>query len=173
MIATFSDVFTLVVGTEGAALSSDPADPGNWSSGVVSQGSFVGSKYGISAAAFPNVNIANLTYAQAQALAKQNYWDPYQLDQLNPLMAYLIFDAAYNGFAHLVTTIQGIAGVAQDGIIGAQTIAALRALSPQRFALAFMAARFNYWASCANWPADGRGWVNRGATVMKNIFSNS
>lgn len=173
MIATFNDVFALVVGTEGTAVSSDPQDPGNWASGVVGQGSFIGSKYGISAAAFPGVNIVSLTYGQAQALAKQRYWDAYQLDQLSPVMAYPIFDAAYNGFEHLTTTIQGIAGVAQDGVIGAQTIAALRRLAPTQFALAFMAARYVYWTGLELWPAEGRGWARRGATVMRNIALNS
>jgi|SRR5579863_2088426 len=172
MIATFSDVFALVVGTEGTALSSDPSDPGNWASGVVGQGQFIGSKFGISAATFPGVDLVNLTYGMAQTLAKTRYWDPYQLDQLSPVTAYPIFDAAYNGFEHLTTTIQGIAGVAQDGVIGAQTIAALRNLAPAKFALAFMAAHLNYWTSCANWPADGKGWTRRGATVLANIFQN-
>jgi lysozyme family protein len=173
MIATFADVFALVVGTESTAVSSDPQDPGNWSSGVVGQGQFVGSKFGISAAAFPGVDIISLTYGQAQALAKQRYWDPYQLDQLNPVTAYPIFDAAYNGFEHLTTTIQGIAGVTQDGVIGAQTLAALRQLAPARFALAFMADRYDYWTGLDLWPNEGRGWARRGATIMSNIFQNT
>jgi lysozyme family protein len=172
MMTGFPDVFAAVVGTEGTALSSDPNDPGNWSSGVVGQGSFVGSKYGISAAAFPGVDIPNLTYPQAQALAKQNYWDPYQCDQFDVRIGYLVFDAAYNG-GHPAQWLQSAAGVTQDGIIGAQTIGAIRAMNPLKVALFFMASRFNYWTQCGAWPTDGAGWVHRGCTVLNTVGQNS
>lgn len=172
MMSGFPDVFAAVVGTEGTALSSDPNDPGNWTGGKPGAGKFVGSKYGISAASFPNVDIPNLTYPQAQALAKQHYWDPYQCDQFDVRIGYLVFDAAYNG-GHPAQWLQQAAGVTQDGVIGAQTIGAIRAMDPRKVALLFMASRFDYWTQCGAWPTQGAGWVRRGSTNLRTVAANS
>jgi lysozyme family protein len=40
-------------------------DPGNWTGGKVGKGILKGTKYGIAAASFPNLDIANLTKEQA------------------------------------------------------------------------------------------------------------
>jgi lysozyme family protein len=168
---TFNDVFAAVVGTEGTALSTDVNDPGNWTGGAVGSGKFVGSRYGISAEWFPNVNFATLTYAQAQALAKSRYWDPYQCDQFDIRIGYLIFDSAYNG-GHPALWLQEAVAVAQDGIIGAQTIAAVRQADPLKLCMQFMASRFNYWRSLSNWPNEGNGWTGRGATNLQVVAEN-
>lgn len=169
VIATFSDAFVLTCGLEGnGKLSTDPNDPGNWTGGNVGAGKLVGSRFGISAAAFPDVDIATLTYGQAQALAKQRYWDPYQCDQISPLLGWLVFDAAYNG-GHPAQWLQEAVGAAVDGHIGAQTIAAIRTHATAVIASRFMASRFNYWTECAAWGSEGKGWIHRGAEIMRTI----
>lgn len=170
-MTSFSDVFAAVVGTEGTALSTDPNDPGNWSGGSVGAGSFIGSKYGISAAVFPGVDIPNLTYPMAQALAKSHYWDPYQCDQFDIRLGYLVFDSAYNG-GHPAQWLQAAVAVPQDGVIGAQTIKAVRSMDPLEVAMLFMASRFDYWTTCSAWPADGRGWIHRGSTNLRVVATN-
>jgi len=57
---TFDQAFALVVGIEGG-FSTDQNDPGNWTSGKVCIGEFKGTKYGISAASYPHLDIPNLT----------------------------------------------------------------------------------------------------------------
>jgi len=167
----FNDVFAEVVGTEGTAPSTDVNDPGNWSCGIVGQGQFKGSRYGISAEWFPNVNFATLTYTQAQALAQTKYWDPYQCSQFDIRIGYLIFDAAYNG-GHPAQWLQAAVGVPQDGVIGAQTVAAVRSADPLKVAMQFMASRFKYWVQCAAWAAEGAGWVDRGAENLQTVAEN-
>lgn len=169
MITGFADAFRLTCGLEGdGKLSTDPNDRGNWTGGEVGAGKLVGSRFGISAAAFPEVDIASLTYGGAQALAKEHYWDPYQCDQLNPVVGWLVFDTAYNG-GHPAQWLQEAAGVPQDGIIGAQTIAAVRNKGVAQIVLRFMASREDYWTECAGWPAEGRGWIHRGTEMMRTI----
>lgn len=51
-------------------------------------------KYGIAAAANPGVDVANLTEAQASAIARKKYWWP-ELDQVDPKLAAVAFDAGY------------------------------------------------------------------------------
>lgn len=168
MITGFSDVWAMTVKVEGESLSTDRNDPGNWTGGKVGGGEFKGSKFGISAAAFPDLDIASLTYGQAQALGKQHYWDRYSCDQYSPVLGYLVFDAAYNG-GHPIQWLQQSASVKVDGVIGAQTIAAIRRHSVATMAFRFMALRFDYWTSLEIWPVEGRGWIHRGTEIMRTI----
>jgi lysozyme family protein len=169
MIAGFADAFRLTCGIEGdGKLSTDPNDPGNYTGGKVGGGKLVGTRFGISAAAFPNVDIATITYGQAQALAKQRYWDPYSCDQLNPVVGWMIFDAAYNG-GHPAQWLQAAIGATVDGVIGAQTIAAVRNKPLASVVLRFMASREDYWTTCGAWRDEGAGWIHRGTEMMRTI----
>ena len=169
MLTGFADIWALVAKAEGGdKLSTDPNDPGNWTGGAVGAGKLFGSKFGISAASFPNVDIPNLSEGEAQALGKQRYWDVYSCDQFDPMIGYLVFDAAYNG-GHPAQWLQAAVGVTVDGMIGAQTIGAVRAMPVAKVALRFMAARLDYWTDCAAWGSQGRGWVHRGTGIMRTI----
>jgi hypothetical protein len=56
-------------------------------------------KYGINAAANPDVDVANLTPDQAKAIYKAKYWDAIggdDLDRTNPALAHVAFDTAVN-----------------------------------------------------------------------------
>ena len=64
---TFDLAFTRLIGNEGV-LSMDPKDSGNWTGGKIGLGKLKGSKYGISAASYPMVDIANLTLEGAKAI---------------------------------------------------------------------------------------------------------
>lgn len=169
MIAGFADAFRLTCGAEGGGrVSDDRNDPGNWTGGQVGGGIFKGSKYGISAAAFPDVDFSTLTYGQAQALAKQRYWDPHGCDQFSPVIGWLVFDTAYNG-GHPVQWLQAAVGVKVDGVAGAQTVSAVRMHSVATVALRFMASRMDYWTECGGWHSEGRGWIHRGTEMMRTI----
>lgn len=162
----FDDTFAKVLGSEGTALSTDKNDAGNYTGGKVGVGIFKGSKFGISAAAFPDTDIASLTIDQAKALAKGRYWDKYQCDQFDPRIGYQIFDAAYNG-GHPAQWLQAAVGVKVDGSIGAQTIAAVRRADPHVIIMLFLADRFEYWVSCEGWRSEGGGWTKRGAKNLR------
>lgn len=111
----------MVVGIE-AGLSMDPKDPGNFTL----DGRLKGTKYGISARAFPNEDIANLTIERAKFLAKPKYWDTVRGDELVPALAWLMFDSSYNeGDNEAVKHLQKALGVEDDGDFGPQTMAAV------------------------------------------------
>lgn len=65
---------------------------------VVHYGSVDGgtTKYGIAAKHNPGVDVANLTEAQAAAIAKQKYWTP-DLNGIDPRLAAVAFDGGYIG----------------------------------------------------------------------------
>lgn len=100
----------------------DPKDPGNYTPAGVLKGT----KYGISARSFPDVDIANLTLDAAKVLAKPKYWDPIRGDQIHPWMACIMFDSSYNEGAEVATKHLQIAlGIAADGQFGGQTLLAM------------------------------------------------
>lgn len=91
----FEDAFKIVIGHEGG-LSMDPQDRGNWTSGVIGKGQLKGTKYGISAAAYPDIDIKALTLNYAHWVYKRDYWDRIYADFLPPALAIAAFDTAVN-----------------------------------------------------------------------------
>lgn len=160
---SFTRAFAVVVGEEGG-YGADPADPGNWTGGAVGAGALHGTKFGISAAAYPTLDIAGLTLAQAQAIYRRDYWDPVAGDALPPPLALIVFDAAVNnGVDRAARWLQGAVGVAQDGEIGPQTRAAVaaRAADPAPLCAEFMAQRTVFMAGLPTWRDFGLGWARR------------
>jgi lysozyme family protein len=162
----FARVFSFVVGEEGG-FDTAAADPGNWTSGRVGVGELRGTKFGISAAAYPNQDIINLTTADAQTIYKRDYWDPVRGDVLPTGLALLVFDAAVNnGVKRAIVWLQIAAGVEADGVIGAATIAA--ATSPETIVQVcseFLAQRMFFMATLGTWRTFGLGWSRRLASL--------
>jgi len=162
---TFDDIFALVVGIE-QGFTDDPRDPGNWTGGKIGVGSCRGTKYGISAATYPDLDIKALTVDQAKGIAKRDFWDRYHCDEFDPRIGLQVFDAAYNG-GHPAQWLQQAAGARPDGLIGAATIAAVKALDPVRVCARFDAYRLDYLASCRDLPTFAGGWMHRIATMLR------
>lgn len=158
-ITGFDDAFELLIGHEGG-LSLDPDDPGNWTGGAIGKGELKGTKYGISAKTYPKLDIASLTLDQAKAIAKRDYWDRYHCDQIDPEIAFQVFDTAYHG-GSAAKWLQQAAGVPMDGNIGAKTVAAVRALSPMVVIMRFNAYRLRHLARQPILPKYAGGWMNR------------
>lgn len=96
----------------------------------------------------------------ARQIAKSEYWDKYQCDQLPELIAYQVFDTAYNG-GYPVKWLQECIGVKADGLIGAKTIAAARAADQWKVVALFNSKRIGYLTNLNNWPQNAKGWARR------------
>ncbi len=167
MDTLFDTAFSFTVGEEGG-YSTDPADPGNWTGGVVGRGVLKGTRWGISAAAHPGLDIATLTLAAARAIYHAAYWAPIGADGLPAPLALASFDAAVNaGPARAAIWLQEALGVAADGIVGPQTQAAARAAVASGAAAAAavlsetIARRLLFLAGLPDWPRFGLGWTRR------------
>ncbi len=148
---SFDNVFDSLIGNEGG-YSNDPADPGGETMfGITAR---------VARACGYQGSMQDLPLDTAKQIAKTEYWDRYQCDQFDPHIGFQLFDAAYNG-GPAAKWLQMAAGVTVDGIIGAQTVAAIRALDPAKVILRFDAYRLQYLDSLATWPSFGHGWVNR------------
>jgi len=155
-MSSFDDAFDALVGNEGG-YSNNPKDPGGetmW--GVTAR---------VARAAGYAGAMKDLPRDTAKTIAKRLYWDPLQLDQFDPRVAFQIFDANYNG-GHPVIWMQGAAGAKVDGIIGPATIAAVQSIDPLRFILRWNALRLSYFTSLATWPTFGKGWSRRIANSL-------
>ncbi len=161
MSTSFDQAFAVVVGEEGG-FTQDPADPGNWTGGAPGRGACRGTRWGVSAAAYPALDIAGLTLADARAIYRRDYWDRVCGDALPPPLALLVFDAAVNnGVGRAVRWLQAAAGAAPDGAPGPATLAAVRARPAAALCAEVLAQRMVFMAALPTWPHFGLGWARR------------
>lgn len=124
-------------------------------------------KYGISQAAYPNLNIRELTEQQARDIYKRDYWDRVCGDRISDqVVAESIFDFAVNAGPRTSSRITQLAlGVDPDGIVGQQTISHINTIATKEFLTAFALAKVAYYASICNKDKSQSkfllGWINR------------
>src|SRR6266436_1562301 len=70
----------------------NPKDHANWSSGIIGQGTLIGTKYGITALDMPGADIENLTEDQAVAYYSEHYWKPLYSQIESQLIGNKLFD---------------------------------------------------------------------------------
>jgi lysozyme family protein len=138
------------------------SDPGNWTGGRVGVGKLLGTKFGIAANTYPTLNIRALTRDQAIEIYRRDFWVRSGADKLPPAMGFQMLDAAVNhGMGIATRMLQRAAGVADDGVIGPATRAAIAATSAEDLALLFVAARLEFYTGLKAWDNFGKGWTRR------------
>lgn len=163
----FEIAFQRLIGHEGG-YSNDRNDPGNWTGGKVGIGKLLGTKFGLAANTYPNLDIKNLTTDQAKLIYKKDWWDKLGADQLHPAIVYQLWDFAINaGKSRAVKELQQVAGVPDDGVIGPKTIAAVKVMEVNDVLLMLAAERLKFYTSLSTWDRYGKGWTNR---VAENLI---
>ena len=161
MSLTFDQAFERLIGHEGK-FTNDRQDRGNWTTGVIGKGELKGTKYGISAMTYPDLDIKNLTLLQAKQIYKRDWWDKINADQINPALVFQVWDFAINaGMGTAKRKLQLAVGVLDDGIIGNLTIQAINKAELNDILLKFNAERLKYYTSLSTWPRYGKGWTLR------------
>ena len=161
---------SLIFGDEGG-YSCDPSDAGNWTGGAVGAGTLRGTKYGISAAAFPTLDIAALTRAQAAAIYRARYWDRIGGDSLPAPLALLLFDCAVNqGVGAAARILQASLGVTTDGVIGPVTLAAVARADQASLLVDVTARRALRYAETGALVVFGLGWMRRLTRTARLAF---
>lgn len=119
-------------------------------------------RFGISQRSYPKLDIAALTTEQAKALYKRDFWDANQLDQFPLVVAFEFFDCAVNcGASTAARLLQRAVGVAEDGVIGPITLAAVGKFNADKLAKRMLAHRIKFYTKLSNWHTFGAGWANR------------
>jgi len=161
MNAAFDKAFERLIGHEGA-LSVDSKDPGNWTGGRVNVGVLLGTKFGIAANTYPDLDIPKLTLDQAKAIYYRDWWLKAGADEFDAAIVYQLWDFAVNaGMSTAKRALQRAASVADDGQVGPLTIAAVKAMTVTDVLMRFNAQRLRHYTSLSTWPTFGKGWVNR------------
>lgn len=147
---SFDKAFNSIIGVEGGYVN-DPADPG---------GETI---YGITRRDHPQAWAnGRPSIEQAKAIYKANYWDAVKADQLPWPLALFMFDAAVNqGVGTAIKTLQKTLGTVQDGILGNNTLAAVKKSEPVELCAMFMADRALRYTGTRNFDRFGRGWLKR------------
>ena len=161
---TFEAAFAFVVGVEGV-YSRDPRDKGNWTSGQRGVGELKGTKYGVSAASYPLLDLEHLSLAEARAIYEQDYWRASRCQLMPPAWALLVFDAAvHSGPWASIQFAQRALWVADDGICGPITLAAIqRASSDMDRILQALRYRHDHQSEGdpEQWRVNKGGWMIR------------
>lgn len=168
----FTEVaFPWVIGIE-KGFQKDPEDPGNWTGGKVGVGRLVGTKYGVAAASYPDLDIENLTLEHAQLIAKNDFWDKFQGDQMPGGVSLSVFDFGYNAGIHEgIVVLQRTLDLPEDGSVGPITLRSLSSRDPAWVIRTYYIERMAAYRKMKNWEHDGRGWSARAASTRDKALS--
>lgn len=157
---TLPEALRLMFGHEGG-YSNNRSDPGG------------PTKYGITHRTLaahrgaPSVTAAQvkaLTLKEAEEIYRRSYWTQSGGDLLPVGLDYAAFDYGVNsGPARAVKSLQKVVGVAQDGIVGGQTLAAIERYpgGVQAVIRAYCDERMRFLRGLKTWGSFGRGWTIR------------
>lgn len=132
----------IVLNIEGG-LSTDRSDKGNYRP----DGTFVGTRWGISALSHPDVDIINLSKEDALKIYHRDYWLGSGADKLPWPLALLHFDAYV------------------QNQVSAKTFLAKSNGNP----LVYLAERIEWYTTAGTWDNHGRGWMRRCARMLREV----
>jgi lysozyme family protein len=160
-MSNFEKAIEVVLAHEGGYVN-NPVDPGGET------------KYGISKRSYPNVDIKNLTIAQAKQIYLTDFWQPYPFDKIaNDAFATKLFDTSVNvgskrAFKFVQTALNQMdENVVVDGVIGPKTLSLINDLDNNVLLNVYRAVQAEYYKGLVT--ADPkkavflRGWLIRAA----------
>jgi lysozyme family protein len=159
MTELFNKCVTQVLLNEGG-FQKNPKDKGNWANGVLK-----GTKYGISAQQFPDLDIENLTEDKAKEIYFEKYWTVCNLDGIeNVNSAYQILDFSVTSGPHRAIIIAQKCAIAyEDGIMGPVSIKAInQALC---FLEKYKNERMQFYSHLEDFDWAGKSWTHRTMNV--------
>lgn len=162
---TFDEAFDLLIGHEGGYVN-HPNDPGGETNHgitarVARQAGYTGP-------------MRDLPRETAKTIARNQYWDKVRAEDLPLGVRFDVFDTGYNsGTATAVKLLQRAVGVADDGVFGPKTLAAVRAQKDYQISMRFNAERILYLTGLPTWASFGKGWARRVAGNLKTAAENT
>ena len=172
----FEKSFDRVIGHEGG-FQKMHGDRGNWTSGAVGKGELKGTKFGLSAMTYPDLDIESLTVEDAKGIYYRDWWlsvPNIAVISLSDAMLYQMFDAAINhGQKNAYKILQRAVGVDDDGIFGRKTLKAIGGIDELSLPLLFIAERISFFTKIKTFDEYGRGWMNRMAENLKYAVEDS
>lgn len=107
-------------------------------------------------------DVRNLTKKEALDIYEAQYWKAVGADKLPEGLDYAVADYGINsGPARAVKDLQRVLGVSADGVIGVQTLAALKGRSTVRLIEDLCERRLAFVQNLSTYKTFGRGWKAR------------
>jgi lysozyme family protein len=156
MNANFEKALPLVLEHEGGWVN-HPKDPGGATMKGVTQAVYDAYR---KMRVRPSQSVKLISEEELRAIYKFQYWDKVQGDFLPSGLDYAVFDFAVNsGVSRAAKYLQAVLGVAQDGQIGAKTLAAIT--SPTNTINALCDRRMSFLRNLKTFLTFGKGWTRR------------
>lgn len=150
----------LMFGHEGG-YSNHPSDPGGPTKYGVTHKTLAAHR-GVKSVTAAQVKA--LTLKEAEEVYRRSYWTQSGGDLLPPGIDYMAFDYGVNsGPARAIKSLQKVVGVAQDGIVGGQTVSAVKDYpgGQNKLIKAYAAERLRFLRGLNTWGKFGNGWSRR------------
>lgn len=110
----------------------------------------------------PLQSVKFITDAEVAEIYERQYWDRVRGDDLPSGVDYAVYDFAVNsGVSRSVKFVQRLVGVAEDGVMGEVTLAAVLKRDPAELVQALCVARMKFLKRLKHWSTFGRGWTRR------------
>lgn len=166
-MSSFETTFQRTIGHEGR-FQANPKDRGNWTGGKEGVGQLKGTKWGLAAMTYPDLDIVNITLEQAKEIYYNDWWLKLKMERWPNVMKYQMFDAAFNhGTGRANQFIQFSVRVKEDGIIGSKTVTAVNMTDPNDIVMRFLAKRLRYFTEVNTWKEFSKGWTLRVAQCLE------
>ena len=182
-VGNFDTCFNFTIGEEGK-YSAARTDPGNWSSGEVGVGEFVGSCWGISAPTLINWlgpvmakavtadYMKNLSISIAKTIYQRDYWVAVCGDQLPAGLDLAVWDFGVNaGVGRSAKMLQELLGVDADGNIGPVTLDAVKKADTKNLITRLIEKHKTFYENDPLFSIDGNGWINRQNALLASSMT--
>ena len=138
-----------------------PKDPGGATNFGITQGVYDTYRRSV---ALKHQSVKLISTSERDAIYRTRYWALVKGDSLPPGVSYVVFDGAVNsGVAQSVKWLQrALGGVKVDGVIGQETLEAVRRLNDHDALIArIIARRMAFMRALKTWATFGKGWTRR------------
>ncbi len=118
-------------------------------------------------------DLKKLTQAQAVKVYKGEYWDKVSADKLPVGVDYVVADFGVNsGPSRAVKHLQRAVGVTEDGVLGPQTMMAVKKLPPAVIVQRITDSRMQFLRGLKTWGTFGKGWTIRVQSVRRDALDD-
>lgn len=116
----------------------------------------------------------DMTRAQAVEIYRKAFWQRYRATEMPEAVAFQFLDACINhGYGNAARMLQRAAGVADDGVIGGITLAAVNGMPENDLLLRFNAERIVFFTKLSTFPTFGKGWMRRVAQNLQHAAADN
>jgi lysozyme family protein len=160
--ANFASSLALVLQHEGGFVD-DPQDPGGRTNQGITQTVYDDWRI---AERLPKRDVKIINAYEVGTIYRGGYWNPCRCDDLPSGVDYAVFDFAVNsGVQRASRFLQRVASVAEDGVIGPETLRAIGTLYPLAVIDALCDLRLGFLQQLSTFKRFGKGWAARVADV--------